>query len=435
MKVEKKKLYLYIYIIIATFILFLVKNTYIFCVAEILLVVLLIIFLQCDVKHPLVLFLTIFILYQISFPILNNDGIVIYEKVNLNQNYYIYSWLATISFIVFFGKMTKINYKGENIHSEININYIKIPYAILSGIAIISSICIIKLGYQSKYEISQNSSMILVLGNMAYTTLIPLTLYFFISANIKKKNKIAFGTITLLLMLFGVFTFGERDYIINYLIELIIYYFTVNRIKMHKIIIIGLVCVLFLSTSSSLKMLWLSDRYKNTAEDNLNIIQKFLNSDFASAGFNFNYILNNCETKLYGKSYVYDFLSPVDDILIFVKKYSATNWYQQEYWSTRKTGLGFSILAEGYLNFGVIGIFIEMFLLARMIKFMYKISNKNSYYYILYIGFMTLAMYSCRESLANIISPFVKYHVLIAIFIYLISNGRKDKTNEKNIEQ
>ena len=35
----------------------------------------------------------------------------------------------------------------------------------------------------------------------------------------------------------------------------------------------------------------------------------------------------------------------------------------------RKTGLGFSIIGEGFVNFGLLGIIIQMIILSRMIKF------------------------------------------------------------------
>lgn len=432
MKIERTKLYLYLYIMVATFILLLFNNVYVFCVVEIMLLIILVNILKYDLKHPLVLFLTVFILYQIAFPILNTRGIIVYENVTMNDKYYITNWLATASFIVFFGKLVKVNYDSNKIHSDINVNIIKIIYIVIALIAISGSIYIIMKGYNSKYEIAQGKSVILTLGDMAYTTLSSLTLYFFVGRNIKSKSKISWGIATFLLLLFGVFTFGERNYIFDYVVVLTIYYFTFKKIELHKIILLGIACVVLLELSSTLKMLWTSNKYKYN-NNNLNYIEKFLNSDFASAGFNFNYLLNNCETKFYGKTYIYDFLSPIDDIVPVAKKYSPTKWYQNEYWRDRKTGLGFSILGEGYLNFGIIGIAIEMFLLARMIKYMYLISNKNSYYYVLYLGFTTLAMYSSREALGNIISPFFKYHILIAIFIYLISK-RKDRLNEKIIK-
>lgn len=188
MKIEKARLYIYIYIIIATFFLILFNNVYTFCINELLLLLFLAKALKYDLKHPLVLFLAIFILYQIAFPILNNKGIIIYENVRINNKYYILSWFAIVSFILFFGKLSRINYDKNKIYSDININIIKIVYIVIAIVAIIGSIFVVIKGYSSKYEISQGKSIILTLGNMAYTTLIPITLYFFIGRNIKRRK-------------------------------------------------------------------------------------------------------------------------------------------------------------------------------------------------------------------------------------------------------
>jgi len=383
--------------------------------------------LKLDIKNPLLLFLVIFILYQISYPILNLLNIRVFEYSLINDNYYLYNWIATVSFIIFYGKIENIRYDVSNLSFEMKSNIMIVIYVIMSLICIFSSFYIIYNGFQSKYELANSGNKIIQIGNIFYTILIIYPVYLNLGKNISNKNKNILSIFNLLLMIFGMLTFGERSYLFNYIIVYLLFYFTCNKINYKQVLIIFTLAFILLSTSSSMKMFLSSNKYRTVKNDN--IVVGFLNSDFASAGFNFNYLLNNeNDTKgiFLGKTYIYDFLSPFEDLLP-ISKYSSTKWYSNKYWSTRKTGLGFSIIGEGYINFGLIGIIVEMFILARLTKFLYKRSNKNSYYYIIYLGYLSLMMYSCRQALGNIISPLFKYHILLALLIFFINKVEMKK--------
>ncbi len=429
MTISTNRFIVYFYLVIATVLLFLFNNLYCFCTINFLLIALLCARLKLDIKNPLLLFLAIFILYQISYPILNAMDIKVFEYCTLNDNYYIYSWIATVSFFLFYGSIENVTYKKENITINVNKPLLKVIYIVLCAISIAASFSIIQNGYQSKYELAHVSSILIKLGNITYTALIAFPLYFVLSKNMSKRGKLFILIFNFMLVLLGMFTYGERNYVFNYVIVLIIYYFTMNQVKLKKIIFIAVFSVLLLASSSSMKMLFSSSSYKSNSQDS-NIIVGFLNSDFASAGFNFNFLLNQKADSIFkGKTYIYDFLSPLEDFLP-ISQYSSTKWYTNTYWNARKTGVGFTMLGEGYINFGLFGIILQMFLLARLIKFFYSRSNKNYYYYIIYIGFISLVMYSCRQALGNIISPLFKYNILIALGVYIVNHMIKKKSGD-----
>ena len=432
MKIRTNNLIVIIYLILASILIFTTNDLVTFCLLNVGLLFLLCIILKLDIKNPMLLFLVVFILYQISYPILNKMNIKVFEESSLNNAYFFYNWIATLSFIFFYGSIENVKYDKSKLSININKSLLHVIYILLCLICLISSFYIIKSGYQSKYDLSNSKNLLISIGNISYITLIIYPLYFMLSSNVSKKSKVYIGLFNFLLMMLGMFTFGERSYLFNYMIVILIYYFTQNKISIKKIAIISILSMLVLSLSSSMKMLFASSKYKNSLDKNL--VVNFLNSDFASAGFNFNFLLNNGDSYIFkGKTYIYDFLSPLEDV-IPVSQYSPTQWYTNTYWSARKTGLGFSMMGEGYINFGLIGIIIQIFILARMTKFMYKSSNKGYYYYIVYIGYISLLMYSCRQALGNIISPLFKYHILLALLIYFINKiilTRKGDQHEK----
>lgn len=408
---------LYPCLIVFSLMLVMFNNIYCFVAINILLIATLALLTKFDIKNPVLLWTAVFILYQISYPILNSLGVKVFEFYSLNDNYYLFSWIATASFLIFYGSLENISYSRDNIGLKTNIRFLRLLYFVLSAVCVAASLYIIVNGFQSKYELANSSDFILNLGNMAYTALIILPAFFVLSSNATRKEKKMVVFATLAIALFGMFTYGERSYVFNYLLIMLLCYFALRKITVKKLLIVGIGVIVFFSASSSMKMMFANDTYiGDDAEQN--ILVAFLDSDFASAGFNFNYLLNNdTDSVLKGRSYVYDFLSPVDGI-VDLKKYSSTRWYTDQYWKTRRTGLGFSIIGEGYVNFGVAGIILQMLIVARLIKFFYLRSDKNGYYFVIYVGLMALSLYSCRQALGNIISPWVKYYIVMAAVVY-----------------
>ena len=398
---------------------------WLFLVISIFTLTLCVIYAKLDFCHPYCNILPIFVLYQVAFPILFHNGVKVFNPVPINELYYVYSWIASVLFIIFLGNMKNtINYEFKKMEKNNNRKFLIIIYIALVIFSIGASIVALSKGYASKHELAVDGNFFVKVGMMAYVALIPVTMLLFFDNNSTKKEKYIFFGNTLLIMFIGMMTLGERNYVFNFIIFAFLIIMSFKKISVKNKIILITAMVAFVSISPNLKMFFSKENIYTDTKREENIILRFLNSDFASAGYNFNYLLTqkeNYEFK-YGSTYVYDFLSPIDDIVSSVKKLNCTSWYQKEFWSTRKTGLGFTMIGEGFLNFGVIGIIISMFILAKIVRYLYLNSNKNLYYYLTYIAVINYSMYACRGSLANIISPVFKYYILLYIFIYYSLN-------------
>lgn len=423
------RIILYPCLVVFTLFLLIFNNLYCFITINVLLVIILAFLTRLDIKNPVLLWTTVFVLYQISYPILNNLGVKVFEFYSLNADYYLFSWIATVSFLVFYGSLENVSCTKDDIKLKTNTKFLRLLYFGLFIICTISSLYIIVNGFHNKYELANSSDFILNLGSMAYTAIVILPVFFLLSDNMTKQEKMVVSFVTFAVALFGMFTYGERSYVFNYLLIMLICYFVFKKITVKKLLVVGIGIIVFFSVSSSLKMVLANNTYVDSDAEQ-NIIVAFLDSDFASAGFNFNYLLNNdAGSILKGRSYVYDFLSPVDGV-VDLKKYSSTMWYTDQYWKTRKTGLGFSMIGEGYANFGIFGIVLQMLIIARLIKFFYLRSNRNGYYFVIYVGLMALSLYSCRQALGNIISPWVKYYIVMTVAVYFMNRVvLKEKTS------
>lgn len=416
--------YKIVYLIFVGLLLWIFPNPWLFSFTLILLLISCIILSKLDFCHPYCNVLPIFVLYEVAFPILNYYGIVVFKDMAITPSYYALCWLATSCFVIFLGKIKIQNYNLRSMKKiDVNHRITFLFYILLSFIAIFASIYAIIKGYSSKYEISQNMNFIIKSGMMSYVSLIPISLFLLFSNKLDKKYKIIVLVSTFVLMFFGMGTFGERDYVLNYVLIIFLLFLVYRKVSTKIKIAIVVVLLVFVSYSSSLKMLFSPNNIYTSTEHEQNIVLRLLNSDFASQGFNFNFLIyaKNSYDRLYGATYIYDALSPFDDFIVPVKKLNANSWYQSTFWSHRKNGLGFTIIGEGYINFGIIGIVLSMFILATITKFLYKKSVENSYWLILYFAFISYFMYACRGSLANIISPMFKYYMYIYLLLYVLS--------------
>jgi len=100
---------------------------------------------------------------------------------------------------------------------------------------------------------------------------------------------------------------------------------------------------------------------------------------------------------------------------------STAAWFAQTFypagWESGK-GYGFSLVGQGYLDFGLLGVVLLFFGLGLLIGFIYRQSRKSVLCFVFYINFIPIVMYSVRQSIAPIISQSCK-HVVLPMIIML----------------
>ena len=113
--------------------------------------------------------------------------------------------------------------------------------------------------------------------------------------------------------------------------------------------------------------------------------------------------------------------------------FGAVRWFNETFFSADRAGQGFTLVGEGYINFGYFGIIILFIFVGLLIKFLYLKSNKNIYWFPIYLLSIPTFMYSIRADLANIISPLFS-QIITTILIILLTNylGKQlaNKTNK-----
>lgn len=373
-----------------------------------------------DLAHPYVWFSFVFMLYSISYPIFYLNGIL-YDVYLYTKSLMFSQWLALLIFLfvvgpikVYYSKLKKPNMKFISS---------KIFLTLTSIILMISIIQIITGGYSHKNDIYEGSAFVSSIGFRAalvFLILYAINLSKFALEKNKIDKKLSFYVFINIFLL--VFFSGERDLIIRFfVITLFIYYIIVKKSKLSKeIIILGVVSLSLIPILAKFKYFGLTGE---TTESELNFFLSFLSSDFLSASKNLQILLldESANGIFLGATFVSAFIRALNlDVFLGMKSISAGGWYNDKYFAEGRSGQGFTIVGDGFVNFGYLGIIVLFIFIGILVKFLYKRSNKGIYSFVFYILSIPVFMYSIRADLTNILSPLIQQNLLTIFVLKLL---------------
>ena len=373
-----------------------------------------------DLMHPYTWFSAFFCLYSIGFPILTYLG-----KENLRAAYS--KELMVIQLLAFFVILFCIGppkNTNELIREKHNINlgiFNKILYAGMIFILLGAILFLGRSDFAGKASIYASGNLILLavfriplILTMLYTLLI-------VSAWIN-TNKISFITLIITgLSLLGITMYsGERDFIFRFLIISVIFLcFTGKLKKKHLIMLVPL----------AISILILSDKYKyflstgvinNSTE---NIILRLFSGEFESAGTNLQVVINS------GMKYSLGFERYVSDVLsIFIPNISSvTSWFTNTFYLGNTVQYGFTLIGEGYVTGGIVGVILISCIVGFIIKIFYRNFNRSIYWFSAYLYLITVIIYSIRMDLGTILAAIVKQIGLVLFIVVMIEQISKIK--------
>lgn len=377
---------------------------------------------KLDIMHPYTWFIPLFTMYIISDPILILLGL----KMDFGYlyNLLLYNWIALVVIAVILGP-TLLNYNKDNFSISLLDNHFKI---ILKPIYIISVLLtsvlfayVIKSGISTKKDLALDSSF--VTGFASFFSLFILSFGLLLSLHFLSKSK---SKILLIFTFFwGALAFliiGERNIILSLAwITLFLVNVLYKKINKTLIIITALSVIALLPFMQSLKSFAVSGEI-TTEIDYSQFQTEIFNAEFQSASRNFHQLLSMQDywTYYWGETLIWDVMR---SFLPFFDYISPTEWFTQTFNGDLYEiggGRGFSVLAEGYMNFGLLGVIIWAILLALFIKTLYKLSINNIIWLNIYILAMPIIIYVTRADFANLMSQLGK-QIIIPIFTIFIA--------------
>ncbi|MDD6793803.1 MAG: O-antigen ligase [Clostridiaceae bacterium] len=427
---KENKLILCFSIIISGLILFASSDNavIIHIVALLLLVLTACILAKFDIYHPYVWYSSFFFIYSSAYPILYLIGYS--TQYCYSKEIMIYQYIALSTILLVLPSYT-ISFENPKNFTMSKDTFLKIVENFVLAYILIALYVILKGAYPNKRAIYASGNIILYIAfSIAYFAILlycyVLFKKFSISDNRYLGTIVKFGVV---ICSFAIVT-GERDYMFTFILLtfIILFYFK----KIHKWQLIALVPlgILLIPISNMFKYYILSGRVNGTLSTK-NLLGEVLDGEFISAGRNLQILVsNNCNNLFKGKTLLNDFIR-----IFYDTGYSNQTWFNHTFFaSSQSTQYGFTLVGEGYVNGGILGIIIVFLICGLLLRALYINANKNIYFMIIYLYMIPLFIYSIRADLANTFSPLIKYAIMGTLLIWIINHivfkGKGRKSNE-----
>ncbi|MCM3763932.1 O-antigen polymerase [Neobacillus niacini] len=387
-----------------------------------------------DLLHPYFWFSSFFALYSSAYTIILVQGF----QTNTGYSYEntLLSIIALTTVLLTIGpkknESKEIDSEKSSCPKTSNLNVdrrlLRNVLFILFVILVISVTIVSRLGIQSKSEFISNSyfSFRVATYTVRYITLF-CCLYLVICG-----KRFKYGPIILLcgiaVLFFSLFT-AERDGIFRFLLVVVCAMFATQRIKRKTLPIVIGISMVAVVMLSYLKYFFVNGSVRVGYNDH-GIIYNFLNSDFAAAGENMQVLLNNPWTKSFNNYFLIltDLLSP---FTIGFSTFNIGVWFNDTFYYG-KSSRAFTLLGEGYVIGGYLGVIVLFFVVGILVGTMYKKSIKNEYWLTAYIFTIATVASSFRGTLSSITVTLVKIAVvgLVGYIFYKTLLLRRQRTQQ-----
>lgn len=381
--------------------------------------ILVLILIKADLLHPYTWFSTFFCLYSIGLPVLTYEG-----TPHLRANYskeLMEIQLLALFIILFSVSPKKIDYKIKN-NKYHNLGvFNKILYVGIVLILIGGAYFLSRSGLGGKANIYSSGSKLLL---AVFKVPLILTMLYTLLMICEWQNSkiVSIRTIVITgISLFGITIYsGERDFVFRFILITALFLFFVKKLKKRHMIALAPVAVAVLILSDKYKYFLSSGIVHASSES---IISRLFAGEFEAASTNLQIVISQGMTHSWGlERYLLDFASAFT-----TRIQSVSSWFSDLFYAGRTVQYGFSIIGEGYVTGGVIGVILISIILGCIIRFFYKRSCNDIYWFAAYLYFITVVIYSIRMDIGTILSAIVKQIGLVLIIVIIAEKMSKQK--------
>lgn len=385
---------------------------------------------KLNLTHPLTWFTPTFFLYAISYPIL--VGLEEYQNRGMNEKTLMLEWVALLTFMIFIGI-------PKNTIKEIEgVEYLKNLKVIVNPIYIISILfCSVYMGYvyingMNKYEIALDTSPLQLLSVFFSIYLLSFLILVGYKIVIDKSYPSKFIILNIIFGILILLFIGERDIFLKIILGIIFLTHLFHK-NFSKVKIFGLGFGIFatIPIMQKFKSGFIGDR--PNIEVNQPIAFEIFGGEFMSASRNLNTLLINHDSWdfFYGKTFLWDI-----QVAMFNGGQSTLGWFNKKFYPNlvnRGGGNGFSLVGEGYINFGIFGVIITFAFVAILLRYLYYKGTNNILWSVAYVAVIPIFIYLNRADLASLYAQAGK-HILLPIGIIftlkIILEGALNKTSK-----
>lgn len=262
-----------------------------------------------------------------------------------------------------------------------------------------------------------------------------ISLYIVLILLTKKVKKY---TILFFPILLAVFTMGFRFRILIFIFAPIIFYYLVKNKRPSKFLLV--ICLIFIFTMIGvIGSVRGSIRVGNSINHEVDIEELYnqfmINNSIYQPYYTMTEKLPETKQFTYGKTFLYVFLHPIPRSIWNSKPEPPVRDVVRNLFNNERivnSGMAYPNIGEFYVNFGLLGIVIGMFIFGYIVCRMYNyMIYKDGYFYkIKYsIMFLFILQYVSRGYFVQIFTEYV-FLFLPLYIVKKISVGYKEKTNE-----
>lgn len=391
-----------------------------------------IVIVNFDVAHPYTWFNPFFILYSTS-----NALLIITNSVNsvgaykLKESLFI-SWIAYCIFIIV---ITPKRYFFNVDKSRFNKSIFVTKMIYWGSVIGIMLMCfdVVRSGAINKADIKLEKSLLFTLGIYSIQ-IFTFSFIILITDKLNKKEKFdkKFILFQLFIALVVIFIAGERDFFMRLiLILLIMYSLLIRKIPGIKLMIYGFIGMISLSIFQNLKNIFLKKQIESVGSSN--VLESILGGEFASAGRNLQILVQNGMDSIFinNNTFFTDIKFTFTNLpFINGDVVTPTSWFNNTFYFDyvqRGGGKGFSLIGEGYINGGYLGVAVWFIILALIVRYVYKKSTRNYVWFVAYLLIIPLSIYCLRADFAIYFSHILKYIVIPLSILIVYDNVKNNK--------
>lgn len=378
-----------------------------------------------DLLHPYCWFSGSFALYSSAYAII--CYYYPFDSIGYKTDNLLLSLVAMSSFLLTIGCRIVDNTNVTSFYiseDENNVKKIKLLLKIIALIMLVSEFQLLGTDYSHKNEMLADRNIFFLIG--AYGARF-FSFYFIIDTILSYKKslkKVLPGIIfySIIILLFSLFT-GERDAIFRHILIMVLVLWSmkiIGRFELLYIIPTGIIGMILISY---FKYYFVSgvvaETYSLTTGD---ILYSFLNADFAENGRNIQVLINQLWTNGSQNYFLFitDMFTPFFPSNTF---FNVAEWFNDTFYAGSYSR-AFSLVGEGYLIGGYLGVIILFVLNGCLVKFIYNNCNKNIWWFASYIYIITLVIMSFRSSLGTIFIGLFRIIGVALLFAFFVKRIR-----------
>ena len=365
---------------------------------------------KLDITNPDIWFVIGVNVYHLSIFILDYLGLQVVENK---------FELTLINFLALLGYFTastilhekKPHHKSILDDVRISKSAIKLIVWFLVGLTLVVPISFIASGASHKADFNNQFASFYSIFNYAFMLLI-------IKSDINKS--LYFSILFVIIYLFtSSLLLGERDVFFSFMLSFL---FLASRrliLSRTKLIIACVCLVIIIPILGEFKNIFTRD--SSSGIEKVPLVISLLNGEFRSAGYNINHILSQKIELKYGESLVHDSIRSVVPRFIYPVE-NSVSWYNNTFHPdivAKGRGYGFSLAAEGFVNFGFFGVYLWFLLIGIGIVTLYNKSFSSTFYLSVYLSLVPIFIYVLRGDFSTVLSPLVKQIIIPYMLMFL----------------